>query len=388
MNHRNSPSRIALNQGHGLRRGVTGLLALLIASGVGAIDAPKPQTPPPPPPEPTPASVTPTNEADFYAKLQRVSHRRNLRGLGVKDEAIQALGRGEADVAVATLSGLAGSGNLNANIALVRIQHWCQQASNYRAGEPLVQVAKLGPLPPERAARAAGVLITEAQFMKKAGPACGRAQFDYQGIEARLRQAADAGSPESATELAKFVRDPAKRRALLQSAIDKNYQPAMYELARTHLMAVQRGDTTENVSSIRLLLKQSGRTVSKAKLDFANCVSLGCDGHPADTLQARAFGIDAARDGEAGAFLSMVRMPWGAHQTRVQLLGWQLFGDRLNESGCMGDAFVQNTAMFAQTIGALANRQDEKFLEAAKAEAEKLWRDNGARAMKEQGCDE
>src|SRR4030095_1488102 len=126
----------------------------------------------------------------------------------------------------------------------------------------------------------------------------------------------------------------------------------------------------------------------KAKLDLGNCMALGCDGHPADTLQAQAFGIDAARDGEAGAFLSMVRMPWGARLNRVQLLGWQYFGNRLNEAGCVGDAFVPNTAMVVQTIGALEKNRDAKFLEDSKAYAETLWRDNGTRAMKEQGCDE
>jgi TPR repeat protein len=364
------------------------LLLTAVATVANAIDAPKPAPPPPPAPEPPRAHVTPTNETELYSKLQRVSQRRNLRGLGVKEEAIQALGRAEPDAAVATLSGLAASGDLNANIALVRIQHWCGRATSFRPGDPLVQVAKLGPLSEERAARVAGVLIAEIEFMKKAGPACGRAQFDYQGIEGRLRAAASAGNPASATELAKFTRDPAKRQAFLQAAIDKGYQPAMYELAKTHLFAVQRGETTENVSSIRLLLKQAGRTVSQAKLDLANCMAVGCDGHPADVLQAHAFGIDAARDGEPNAFLSMVRMPWGGRLNRMQMLGWQYFGNRLNDSGCMGDSYVPNTGMFAQTIGLLEKGADAKFLEDARAYSETLWRDNGVRAMKEQGCDE
>ena len=82
----------------------------------------------------------------------------------------------------------------------------------------------------------------------------------------------------------------------------------------------------------------------------------------------------------------MMRMPWGNRFSRTQLLAWQYFGDRLNENGCMGDAYVMSSLGFAQSIAALEKGQDAKLIEQAKSEAEKLWRDNGARAMKEQGC--
>jgi hypothetical protein len=135
-----------------------------------------------------------------------------------------------------------------------------------------------------------------------------------------------------------------------------------------------------------MLFKQAGRTMSRAKVDLANCMALGCDGHPADAPAAAAFGTDAARDGEPSAFLSMVRMPWGGRIPRVQLLAWQYYGDRLNESGCAGDAYVLTTVAFAQTLAMLEKGQDPKVLEEARTQAENLWRDNGARAMREQGC--
>lgn len=173
---------------------------------------------------------------------------------------------------------------------------------------------------------------------------------------------------------------------MLQGAADKGFAPAQYALATGLLMAVQRGDTTENVSSIRLLLKQAGRSLNKAKIDLANCMALGCDGHPADSAAAAAFGMDAARDGEPSAFLSMARMPWGARMNRAQALAWQYFGDRLSEAGCVGDAYVLTTINFDQSIRVLEQRQDAKFLEQARAQAEDLWRDNGERARREQGC--
>jgi hypothetical protein len=300
---------------------------------------------------------------------------------------VKALAHGDADVAVTSLETLAASGSMNANVALVRVQHWCGQASSARPADLQAQIAKLGnELPQEKAAKAAGVFVAAAKFVDRARVSCSKAPFNYQTIEARLRQSADSGHPASATELAKFVRDPAKRQALLQAAVDKNYAPAQYAVATGRLMAVQRGETTENVASIRLLLKQAGRTITKAKLDFANCTALGCDGHPADALTANAFGLDAARDGEAGAFLSMARMPWGARLSRVQHLAWQYFGDRLNEAGCMGDAYVPSAIAFTQTIKMMEKGQDAKMLEQAKAQADELWRDNGARATKEQGC--
>src|SRR4029079_5912500 len=149
--------------------------------------------------------------------------------------------------------------------------------------------------------------------MQRARAACVRANsiFDYKGVEARLRASAAAGDPASATELAQFLLDPAKREAMLQTAVKKNYPPAVYKVATNLLIAVQRGQTTENVSQIRELLKIAGREIPRAKLDLANCMAVGCDGHHAHALHRRAFGIDAARDGETTAFPSTRTTPRG-----------------------------------------------------------------------------
>lgn len=371
---------------HALRSAATAAL-LFSCCSLHAIEAPKPQpTPQAAPAEPGPA-VAATNETQFYERLQRVSLYRNLHGLGVPADAIDALAKANADVAVASLSALASQGNHDANVALLRLQHWCSRVMSSRPADPQAQISKLTTgMPAERASRAAGVINAEADFLNRARAGCRKAAFDYNGIEAHLRAAADAGHPASATELAQFVRDPAKRQALLQAGIDKHYPPAAYAVATHLLAAVQRGQTTENVGAIRELLKLAGRSIPKAKLDLANCMALGCDGHPADALTAQAFGIDAARDGEPTAFLSMMRMPWGGRLTRAQLLAWQYFGDRLNETGCMGEAYIPTSMAFSQSIQLLQKGQDAKTLDAAKTQAEDLWRDNSARAMKENGC--
>jgi hypothetical protein len=343
----------------------------LTACGAYAIEAPKPQPAPEekkeaPPPELT---VTPTDERAFYEKVQRVTSYRSLRGLNIPADVIADLGRGDADKAVATLSGLASQGNNKANIALVQIAKLVQ-------GQP-----------DARAARVAGVIYAELEYMQRARANCSKARFDYTGIEARLRAAAAAGDPASATELAQFLRDPAKREEMLQSAVKQHYPPAVYKVATNLLIAVQRGQTTENVSQIRELLKIAGREIPRAKLDLANCMAVGCDGHPADALTARAFGIDAARDGEPTAFPSMVRMPWGARIPRPTLLAWQLFGDRLNESGCMGDQFVPTALALTQTISMITRVLDDEELEEAKKQFDALWAEHGVRAMKENGCE-
>jgi len=329
-----------------------------------------------------------SDAARFYQKLQWVTQSRNLRGLDVPAGVIQSLSRGDAAGAVAALEALADQGNRKANVALVRVQHWCGAQASARPADTDALIAKLDDtLSPERAARAAGIVRAEQLFLQQTAPSCARAAFDYRQIEARLREAADAGDPASATELAKFVRDPEQRQSLLKAAMEQQYAPAYYAVATALLMAVQRGETTQNVGSIREWLKQAGRELPKAKLDLANCMALGCDGHPADALAARAFGIDAARDGEPSAFLSMVRMPWGARMNRSQLLAWQYFGDRFNEAGCMGDSYVSSSAMFAQTIGMLEKGQNAEALQAARSKADDLWSDFGQRAMQENSCE-
>jgi hypothetical protein len=363
----------------------------LAACAAHAIEAPKPQAAPEqkqeeaPPPELT---VKPTDERAFYEKVQRVTAFRSLRGLKVPPEVIAEIGKGNGDVAVATLSGIAAQGNNDANIALVHVQHWCSAIFAQRPGDPKAQIAKLIKNQPEhRAARVAGVVYAELDYMQRASAGCRKAKFDYQAIEARLRTAAAAGDPASATELAQFLRDPAKREEMLQTAAKANYPAANYKIATNLLIAVQRGQTTENVSKIRELLKIAGRAIPRAKLDLANCMAVGCDGHPADALTARAFGIDAARDGEPTAFVSMVRMPWGQRIARPQLLAWQLFGDRLNESGCMGDQYIPTSLAFGQTIGMLTSVLDNEDLEETKKQFDALWAEHGARAMRENGCE-
>jgi hypothetical protein len=364
------------------------LASALLAASSFAIEAPQP-TPPAPaqPAAPVQTPVTPNDESAFYQVLQTSAHHRNLTGLKIPPDVIRSLARGDAAAAIAMLSKQAAAGSNDENIALVRIQHWCNRISSARLPEAKAQIAQLPPvLSPERAARAAGVIVADENYRQVVRESCSRARFDFQAIEGRLRQAADAGDAASATELAQFTRDPARRQAMLKAAADKGFAPAQYALATGLLMAVQRGDTTENVSSIRLLFKQSGRSLNKAKIDLANCMAVGCDGHPADAPQAAAFGMDAARDGEPGAFLSMARMPWGRRLTRSQLLAWQYFGDRLSEAGCVGEGYVMSTINFDQTIKALEARQDAKFIEEARAQADTLWRDNGERAKREQGC--
>jgi hypothetical protein len=373
-----------------IARGGTLSALLLAACAAHAIEVPKPQAQPEPAPQApaAEASVTPTDERAFYEKIQRVTAFRSLRGLQIPADVIAELGRGNAEGAVAALSQLASGGNNDANIALVLVQHWCNAVGSQRAGDPKATIAKLVQnQPQQRAARVAGVIYAEIEYMQRARASCGRARFDYNGIEARLRGAAAAGDPASATALSQYLRDPAQREAMLQTAVDKHYPQAVYRVATNLLMAVQRGQTTENVSRIREWLKIAGREIPKAKLDLANCMAVGCDGHPADALTARAFGIDAARDGEPTAFMSMVRMPWGARMQRQQLLAWQYFGDRLNESGCMGDQYVPTTLAFGQTIGMLERNQDAKKLEEAHTQADALWSEHGARAMQENGCE-
>lgn len=357
-----------------------------------AIEAPKTETPATAPTTATATAPTPevaptADDKAFYETLRRSSQSRNMSGLKIPEDVIVQLARGAADAAVATLSGAAARGGNQENIALVRIQHWCNTVANGKPSDPQAQIDKLDPnLPVERRARAAGVLREQARFREVAAAGCRKAQFDYQGIEARLRAAADAGDPASATELSQFLLDPARKLAMLKAAAAKNFAPAMHALATQRLIAVQRNENTEDVGSIRTMYKQAGRSMTKAKLELANCMAVGCDGYPPEAAAATSFGLDAARDGEPTAFISMIRMGWGARLPRTQLLAWQYFGDRLNEAGCMGESYIQSMITFNQTIKALEQGQPEKLASDAHQQADEYWRDYGMRAQKEQGC--
>jgi hypothetical protein len=369
------------------------ILAAVLTTGCGSgwcIEAPKNDANKTDAAKGEPAAAVEVPAVDdkvFYDTLRRSTQQRNMANLRIPDEVILALARGDADVAVNMLSSAAAKGGNEANIALVRIQHWCNRVMSSPAGDVQAQIDKLDTsLPPQRRARAAGVLREEARFKEVASAGCRKAQFDYQGIEARLRAAADAGDPASATELSQFLRDPVRKQAMLKAAAAKNYAPAMHALATARLVAVQRNENTEDVASIRTMYKQAGRYMSKARLELANCMAVGCDGYPPDAAAATSFGLDATRDGEPSAFLSMVRMGWGVRLGRTQVLAWQYFGDRLNEAGCMGDGYVSTMISLNQAIKSLEQGQDPKIAADARQQAEEFWRDYGARAQKEQGC--
>jgi hypothetical protein len=326
--------------------------------------------------------------ADFVTQLERVTHRQLFRGLGVESSVVEALAQGDFVAAVDNLSAAAAQGNQPFNIALIRLQHACARIVQSPTSTNPAQLDKLrSDLSEQRAARIIAVLDARNDYLKRAQASCRRARFDLRQIESRLRQAAEGGDLASATELARHTNDPVRREAMLVAAADRNYAPAQHALAQSRVVGVQRGLSTENVASIRILLKQAGQTLPLAKLDFANCVAVGCDGHPADAPTAAIFGVDAARDGEAAAYPAMMRMPWRARLKPEELIGWQYFGDRLNEAGCMGEGYMGAAIAFAQTLAQLETGVKPDVLSAGRQLADRYWQDFGQRARREQLCD-
>lgn len=343
-------------------------LTFLVQSGAGAQDSLPP--------------------AEFATQLERVTYRQLLRGLETDPTIIEALARGDFASAVEALSAAARAGTAPPNIALIRLQHACARIVQMQQTLDPERFDKLrAELPEERAARIIAVAEVQASHVAHAQAGCRAARFDLRAIEARLRQAADQGDPVSATELARFTNDPSRREALLVAASDKNYAPAQHALAQNRVVGVQRGLSTENVASIRILLKQAGQMLPIAKLDFANCVAVGCDGHPADAPTAAIFGIDAARDGEAGAFPAIMRMPWRARLKPEEIVAWQYFGNRLNEAGCSGNGYIGMAATFGRTFMQLEKGLKPDVLSAGQQLADRYWTDFGERAKREQMCD-
>jgi len=325
---------------------------------------------------------------DFVTHLGEVTYRQLLRGLGIDAGVVTALGRADFAGAVESLSAEAAQGKQASNIALIRLQHACAQIAQAQTTVAPAQLDKLrADLPEDRAERIIAVLDAQNDYTRRAQASCRNAKFDLRRIEATLRQAAEQGDPVSATELARFTGDPARREALLVAAAARNYAPAQHALAQSRVVGVQRGLSTENVASIRVLLKQAGQTLPLAKLDFANCVAVGCDGHPADAPTAAVFGIDAARDGEAAAFPAMMRMPWRQRLKPEEQIAWQYFGERLNESGCTGQGYIGAAVNFTQMLGQLGKAVKPDVIASARQLADRYWSEFGERAKKEQLCD-
>lgn len=168
---------------------VAGMLLASVLSTAGAIEAPPQAAPVQPPQTAAPQTpIVPTDESAFNQVLQGSAHYRSLTGLKIPPDVIRSLARGDAVAAIGMLSKQAAAGSNDENIALVRIQHWCNRISNARAADAKTQIAQLPPaLSPQRAARAAGVIIADEKYRQTVRESCSRAQFDFQAIEGRLR---------------------------------------------------------------------------------------------------------------------------------------------------------------------------------------------------------
>lgn len=373
-------------------RAAVALFALALPALALAIG--KPKAPPVEPPkqeqpaEPKNANVQPTDETAMYAQMYRVSTKQIMLELTLPEAVKQQLRDGDIDKAVDALNKLNASGDETATLALMRIARNCNRINSVASAPPVEKLDnRYDNIPPERAARILGVMKARHAKAKLLQASCVRAKFNYAEIQNQLGAAAENGKPASVVEAAKFTNDPKQRTALLEAAAAKNFLPGMYALAVDRLYAVQRGDTTENVSSIRTLLKQAAREYPTAKIQLANCMSTGCDGHPAEPANAAVFGVDAAKDGEPTAYASMAYMPWGVQFTREQLIAWQLFGDKLNEAGCFGEHYEELASQFLDTTARLEKGLPSDAVKRGHDLADQYWTQFSPRAKREQGCD-
>ena len=332
-------------------------------------------------------TVATTDSQTLHALLVRTAHRQRFANLKVDPAVVEAMARADIAGAVAQLSAKAAANDPATNIALIRVQHWCTRIPpRDRHRDPKLLEQMRPQLSEAEATRLQQIVDLELDYESSALKSCQQAQFDYRLIEAQLRETADAGEPMSVTELARLETRPARVEELLQQAASKNYAPAQYALAMHRLIAVQRGEQTENVASIRVLLKQAGRSSSQAKLDLANCMALGCEGHPGDVAGAVVFGLDAARDGERDAYASIARMPWAARLPMEQRLAWQYFGQRLNEAGCFGDNYLPMVRLLRENVIAYEKAIGSQVREQAQKISEQYWQEYSARAQREQQC--
>ena len=216
------------------------------ACAAHAIEAPKPQPAPEQPPEAAAAASRQSRRRTSARSTRRCSASppiASMRGLKIPAEVIAELGarqrrRGGCHAQQPRGRGQQrGEHRARARSALVQLRH----VSSAPAIRKCRSRSWLKGQPEQRAARVAGVMYAEVDYMQRARAGCSKARFDYTGIEARLRAAADAGDPASATELAQFLRDPAKREAMLQSAVEQElpardlqsrHQPADRRAAR------------------------------------------------------------------------------------------------------------------------------------------------------------
>ena len=284
-------------------------------------------------------------------------------------------------------SALAEQGSRKANIALVRIQHCCGSVAGGRRPDVNAQISKLSPdLPPDKAARVAGVIQAEADYMNRARAACRKATFDYRRYRSAAARAAEAGDPASATELAQFMRDPAKKKALLKAAADKNIRPRCTPLRPScwsPCSAARRPRTSArfaSCSSRRAARCRKPRWIWRIAWRWA-----ATDIRPMRSLPAPSASMLRATASPM-AFCSMVRMPWGSTHVARAAAGLAVLRRSTQRSRLHGRQLHRRCDQLRADDRDAREESGPAVAGSRHKLAEELWRDNEARAKKENNC--
>jgi TPR repeat protein len=279
---------------------------------------------------------------------------------------------------VRSLEELAQLGDVDANLALVRLERFCTQRE-----QPHHAVDWLIYRSPD-----SGRGQVRRGYLAELANSCSQSLFDLPAIERRLRESAGAGHAGSLLVLGQDTTgDEAARRKLWTSAAILGDVRAQLLLAAN----LREAGSNETILGERAAfwLKVAASNSTPAAVALARCRALGCDGGPVDGPAALELMRNAARRGNDQA-LELLGAPSSEFPIEIDALerhAWLQFLRSLWRHGCYGEA---QSAERLRALDREATRAEAALspydLRNARQLAESYWSRYAVEAQRAQRC--
>lgn len=277
-----------------------------------------------------------------------------------------------------SLEELAQLGDVDANIALVRLERFCAQRIQPEHTENWLMDRGADP----------GRERPRRGYLAELAKSCSEGLFNWPVIETRLRESASAGHAGSLLVLGQETSgDEGARRKLWTSAAMLGDARAQLSLA-THLRNAGASDETISERAAFWLKVAAGNSTPAAVV-LALCRARGCDGNPADEAAALELMRTAARRGNDYS-LELLGTPSAEFAVEVgaqERYAWLHFLRSLWRHGCYGEA---DSAEHLRDVDRVIRQAEATLsphdLNSARQLADSYWKTYSVEARRAQRC--
>jgi TPR repeat protein len=297
------------------------------------------------------ASTAAPDAAAFRERVIRRAVSQRFVAPALPPEAERELAAGRVAVVAQLLQSLS---TADAAVLESRLLAVCEEVAG-SGGDSTASVAAVGAVYPIDS-QTTESYRAQREWLQRLRPACTATHFDTAGIRQRLETHAAAGHAASLWELAQRAEGEERTRRTLSAAL-LGSAPAQLRLAAGSGGALTPSLAMRLSPTDRLVwLKSAAASFAPAQLQYARCLTSGCEGLPVepDPIAAKSWYERAAHAGSPAAILALASGADGNSGVNVsdsERYAWSQLGAVQSAGGCFGF----DTGLYA---GALATARD------------------------------